>query len=142
MKTKNSNILPLALLTTALLGLMIASGFVISAATAQSNTTATNATTNAATNATTNATTNSTTKTSLSSNDPIVIQIDAAISAINDGKTDEGRKSLFEAEKLMEGKPSIADSEKRVEAAIKALSDGDTNGSVSQAEEAKKSLAS
>ena len=108
MKTKNSNILPLALLTTALLGLMIASGFVISAATAQSNTTATNATTNA--------TTNSTTKTSLSSNDPIVIQIDAAISAINDGKTDEGRKSLFEAEKLMEGKPSIADSEKRVEA--------------------------
>jgi hypothetical protein len=81
-------------------------------------------------------------QTSLSSNDPIVIQIDAAISAINDGKTDEGRKSLFEAEKLMEGKPSIADSEKRVEAAIKALSDGDTNGSVSQAEEAKKSLAS
>ena len=134
MKTKNSNILPLALLTTAVLGLMIASGFVISAATAQSNTTATNATTNA--------TTNSTTNTSLSSNDPIVIQIDAAISAINDGKTDEGRKSLFEAEKLMEGKPSIADSEKRVEAAIKALSDGDTNGSVSQAEEAKKSLAS
>lgn len=130
MKTKNSNILPLALLTTALLGLMIASGFVISAATAQSNTTETNATTN------------STTKTSSSSNDPVVIQIDAAISAINDGKTDEGRKSLFEAEKLMEGKPSIADSEKRVEAAIKALSDGDTNGSVSQAEEAKKSLAS
>lgn len=130
MKTKNSNILPLALLTTALLGLMIASGFVISAATAQSNTTETNATTN------------STTKTSSSSNDPVVIQIDAAISAINDGKTDEGRKSLFEAEKLMEGKPSIADSEKRVEAAIKALSDGDANGSVSQAEEAKKSLAS
>ena len=130
MKTKNSNILPLALLTTALLGLMIASGFVISAATAQSNTTETNATTN------------STTKTSLSSNDPIVIQIDAAISAINDGKTDEGRKSLFEAEKLMEGKPSIADSEKRVEAAIKALGDGDSSGSISQAEEAKKSLAS
>ena len=134
MKTKNSNILPLALLTTALLGLMIASGFVISAATAQSNTTETNATTNA--------TTNSTTKTSSSSNDPIVIQIDAAISAINDGKTDEGRKSLFEAEKLMEGKPSIADSEKRVEGAIKALSDGDSSGSISQAEEAKKSLAS
>ena len=134
MKTKNSNILPLALLTTALLGLMIASGFVISAATAQSNTTETNATTNS--------TTNSTTKTSSSSNDPVVIQIDAAISAINDGKTDEGRKSLFEAEKLMEGKPSIADSEKRVEGAIKALSDGDSSGSISQAEEAKKSLAS
>jgi hypothetical protein len=128
MKTKNTNILPLALLTTALLGLMIALGSVISTATAQSNTTATNATTNANKN------------TSSSSDDPIVVQIDAAISAIKDGKTDEGRKHLFEAEKLMEGKPSIADSEKRIEAAIKALKDGDANGSISQAEEAKKSL--
>jgi hypothetical protein len=40
----------------------------------------------------------------------------------------------------MEGRPSIADSEKRIEAAIKALNDGDSNGSISQAEEAKKSL--
>ena len=128
METKNTNILPMALLTTALLGLMVASGSVISTATAQSNTTATNATTNATTN------------TSSSTDDPVVVQIDAAISAIKDGKTDEGRKHLFEAEKLMEGKPSIADSEKRVEAAIKALSDGDANGSISQAEEAKKSL--
>ena len=127
MKTKNTNILPLALLTTALLGLMIASGSVISTATAQSNTT-------------TNATTNATTNTSSSTDDPVVVQIDAAISAIKDGKTDEGRKHLFEAEKLMEGKPSIADSEKRIEAAIKALKDGDANGSISQAEEAKKSL--
>jgi hypothetical protein len=128
MKTKNTNILPMALLTTALMGIMIALVSVISTATAQSNTTTTNATTNATTN------------TSSSSDDPAVVQMDAAIGAINDGKTDEGRKHLFEAEKLMEGKPSIADSEKRVEAAIKALKDGDASGSINQAEEAKKSL--
>jgi hypothetical protein len=132
METKKSNILPVASLIAGLLGLMIASGFVVSIATAQSNTTEANSA-NSAT-ATTNTNTNS------SSDDPIVTQIDAAIGAIKDGKSDEGRKHLFEAEKLMEGKPSIADSEKRVEAAIKALSDGDSNGSISQAEEAKKSL--
>jgi hypothetical protein len=135
METKKSNILPVAslsLIAAALLGLMIAFGFIVSTATAQSNTTEANST-NSAT-ATTNTNTNS------SSDNPIVAQIDAAIGAIKDGKSDEGRKHLFEAEKLMEGKPSIADSEKRVEAAIKALSDGDSNGSISQAEEAKKSL--
>src|SRR5215208_5874860 len=120
MKTRNTNILHVALLTTDLLGLMIASGFVISTATAQTNSTSI--------------------KTNSSSDNTVVVQIDAAIRAIKDGKTGEGRKHLFEAEKLMEGKPSIADSEKRVEAAIKALSDGDSNGSISQAEEAKKSL--
>ena len=128
MKTKNKNILPVTLLTTALLGLMLASGFVVSTSTAQSNTTAMNTTTN------------TTTKTSSSSADPVVVKIDAAIAAIKDGKSDEGRKYLFEAEKLMEGNPSIADAEKRVEAAIKALSDGDSNGSVNQIEEARKSL--
>jgi hypothetical protein len=128
MKTKNTNILPVTLLTAALLGLMMASGFVVSTATAQSNTTEMNTTTNTTTN------------TSSSSDDPAVVQIDAAIAAIKDGKTDEGRKYLFEAEKLMEGNPSIADAEKRVEAAIKALKDGDFKGSVNQAEEARKSL--
>jgi hypothetical protein len=128
MKTKNKNILPVTLLTTALLGLMVASGFVVSTSTAQSNTTAMNTTTN------------TTTKTSSSSADPVVVKIDAAIAAIKDGKSDEGRKYLFEAEKLMEGNPTIADAEKRVEAAIKALSDGDSNGSVNQIEEARKSL--
>ena len=130
METKKSNILPVASLIAALLGLMIASGFIVSIATAQSNTTEANSTNSATAIANTNS----------SSDDPIVAQIDAAISAIKDGKSDEGRKHLFEAEKLMEGKPSIADSEKRVEAAIKALSDEDSNGSISQAEEAKKSL--
>jgi len=128
MKTKSTNILPVTLLTTALLGLMMASGFVVSTAIAQPNATEMNTTTNTTTN------------TSSSSADPVVVQINAAIAAIKDGKSDEGRKYLFEAEKLMEGNPSIADAEKRVEAAIKALSDGDSDGSVNQAEEAKKSL--
>jgi hypothetical protein len=128
MKTENTSILLAALLTIALSGLMIASVLVISTAKAQSNTTEMNATSNATSN------------TSSSSDDPVVMQTDAAIIAIKDGKTDEGRKHLLEAEKLMEGRPSIADSEKRIEAAIKALNDGDSNGSISQAEEAKKSL--
>ena len=128
MKTKNTNILSAALLATALSGLMIVSGMVVSTATAQSNTTEMNATTNA------------TMKASSSSDDPVVTYIDAAIGAIKEEKTDEGRKHLLEAEKLLEGKPYVADSEKRIEAAIKALKDGDSNGSISQAEEAKKLL--
>jgi hypothetical protein len=128
MKTENTRILLVALLTITLSGLMIASGLVISTAKAQSNATEMNTTSNA------------TSDTSSSTDDPVVVQIDAAIIAIKDGKTDEGRKHLLEAEKLMEGRPSIADSEKRIEAAIKALNDGDSNGSISQAEEAKKSL--
>ena len=128
MKTENTRILLVALLTITLSGLMIASGLVIPTAKAQSNATEMNATSNATSN------------TSSSTDDPVVVQTDAAIIAIKDGKTDEGRKHLLEAEKLMEGRPSIADSEKRIEAAIKALNDGDSNGSISQAEEAKKSL--
>ena len=128
MKTENTRILLVALLTITLSGLMIASGLVISTAKAQSNATEMNATSNATSN------------TSSSTDDPVVVQTDAAIIAINDGKTDQGKKHLLEAEKLMEGRPSIADSEKRIEAAIKALNDGDSNASIGQAEEAKKSL--
>lgn len=84
MKTKNVNILPVTLLTAALLGLMIASGFAVSIAAAQSNTTAMNTTTNTTTN----------TSTSSSSTDPVVVQIDAAIAAIKDGKSDEGKVSF------------------------------------------------
>lgn len=127
MKTRNTNVLSAALLATALSGLMIVSGMVVSTATAQSNTTEMNAT-------------NATMKASSSSDDPVAMHIDAAIAAIKDGKTDEGRKHLLEAENVLEGKPSVADSEKSIEAAIKALKDGDSNGSMSQAQEARKSL--
>jgi hypothetical protein len=40
----------------------------------------------------------------------------------------------------LEGVESAVDAEKRIEAALKILKDGDSNGSISQAEEAKKLL--
>jgi len=102
------------------------SNIVLSSATMQSNDTNTSATMAA--------------ESSSSSNDPVVMHIDSAISAIKSGDNDEGRKQLLQAEKLLEGVESAVDSEKRIEAAIKALKDGDSNGSMSQAEEAKKLL--
>jgi len=100
------------------------SNIVLSSATMQSNDTNTSAMTAAE---------------SSSSNGPVVMHIDSAISAIKSGNNDEGRKQLLQAEKLLEGVESAVDSEKRIEAAIKALKDGDS-GSMSQAEEAKKLL--
>lgn len=79
---------------------------------------------------------------SSSSSDPVIMHIDSAISAIKSRDNDEGRKQLLEAEKLLEGVESAVDSEKRIEAALKILKDGDSNGSISQAEEAKKLLTS
>jgi hypothetical protein len=66
------------------------------------------------------------------------MHIDSAISAIKSGDNDEGRKQLLEAEKSLEGVTSAVDAEKRIEAALKILKDGDSNGSISQAEEAKR----
>jgi len=73
---------------------------------------------------------------------PTIMHIDAAIGSVKDGNNDEGKKHLLQAEKSLEGNPSVADAEKRIEAAIKALSDGDSNASIKQAEEAKRLLAS
>ena len=39
-----------------------------------------------------------------------------------------------------EGKSDVVDAEKRIEASLQALKDGDTNSAISHAEEAKKSL--
>jgi outer membrane PBP1 activator LpoA protein len=129
-KIKNTNTLSQTLLATALVGLMIVSGIVVSTASTQSNATTMNAT----------KTTNSTTASVSSPDNPITMKIDAAISSIKNGKSDEGRKLLLETEKSLEGKSSLADSEKRIEAALKTLKDGDSIGSISQAKEAKKSL--
>jgi hypothetical protein len=124
MKTNNTNILSTTLVTGAIAGLILMSNIVLSSATMQSNN-------DASTTAT------STTK---SSNDKIIMQIDSAISSIKSGDNDEGRKQLLEAEKSLEGVTSAVDAEKRIEAALKILKDGDSNGSISQAEEAKKLL--
>ncbi|HKG72567.1 MAG TPA: hypothetical protein VKA87_11735 [Nitrososphaeraceae archaeon] len=125
MKTNNVSILPAILITGAIAGLLLISNIVLSTATMQSNNGA--STTAAATS-------------TKSSNDQVIMHIDSAISAIKSGDNDKGRKQLFEAEKLLEGVESAVDAEKRIEAALKILKDGDSNGSISQAEEAKKSL--
>ena len=75
-----------------------------------------------------------------SSDNPVVQSIDAAIKAIKDGDKDSGKKSLLKAEEALEGKSNLADAEKRVEASLAALKDGDNNAAISHAEEAKKSL--
>ena len=78
--------------------------------------------------------------TSTPSDNPVVQSIDAAIKAIKDGDKDSGKKSLLKAEEALEGKSDLVDAEKRVEAALAALKDGDTNAAISHAEEAKNSL--
>ena len=78
--------------------------------------------------------------TSIPSDNPIVQSIDAAIKAIKDGDKDLGKKSLLKAEEALEGKSDLVDAEKRVEASLAALKDGDTNAAISHAEEAKKNL--
>ena len=128
MKTNNTNVLSAILITGAVAGLMLVSNIVLSSATVQSNDAGMIATT--------------TTATTQSSNDQVIMQIDAAISAIKSGDNDNGTKQLLESEKLLEDVPNASDAEKRIEAALQALKDGDSNGSMSQAVEAKKLLTS
>ena len=78
--------------------------------------------------------------TSTPSDNQVVQSIDAAIKAIKDGDKDSGKKSLLTAEEALEGKSDLVDAEKRVEASLAALKDGDNNAAISHAEEAKKSL--
>ena len=127
MKTNNTNIPSTILITGTITALIMMSNIVLSSATTQSNDTNTSATIAAESS-------------SSSSADQVIMHLDSAISAIKSGDNDEGRKQLLQAEKLLEGVESAVDSEKRIEAALKILKDEDSNGSISQAEEAKKLL--
>ena len=127
MKTNKTNILSATLITGAIAGLILMSNIVLSSATTMQSNNNTGTTAAATTN-------------TKSSNDQVIMHIDAAISAIKSGDNDKGRTHLLEAEKSLEGVKSAVDSEKRIEAAIKILKDGDSNGSISQAEQAKKLL--
>jgi hypothetical protein len=89
---------------------------------------------------TSNSTTANNTTSSTPSNNPVVQSIDTAIKAIKDGDKETGKKSLLKAEEALEGKSDLVDAEKRVEASLAALKDGDNNAAISHAEEAKKSL--
>jgi predicted PurR-regulated permease PerM len=75
-----------------------------------------------------------------SSNQSMGQQIDSAITAIQGGNTEEGRKQLLQSEKLLEDVPSASAAEKHIEAALQALKQGDNTGSITHAEEAKKML--
>jgi len=74
------------------------------------------------------------------SDNPTVQSIDAAIKALNDGDKDTAKKLLLKAEESLEGKSNLEGAEKRVEAALAALKDGDINSAISNAEEAKKKI--
>jgi len=47
---------------------------------------------------------------------------------------------LLKAEEALEGKSDLVDAEKRIEASLAALKDGDDNGAISQADEAKRNI--
>ncbi len=74
------------------------------------------------------------------SDNPTVQSLDDAIKALNAGDKDTAKKLLLKAEESLEGKSGQEDAEKRVEAALAALKDGDINSAISHAEEAKKNL--
>ena len=75
-----------------------------------------------------------------SKNQALGAQIDSAIAAIQGGSTEEGRKQLLQSEKLLEDMQYASTAEKHIEAALQALKQGDNSGSISHAEEAKKTL--
>ncbi len=77
--------------------------------------------------------------TSLPSN-PVVKNLDEGIKAIKADDKSAGKKALLHAESALEGKSDSVDAEKHVEAAIQALKEGDSNGAISQAQQAKEKL--
>jgi hypothetical protein len=85
------------------------------------------------------ANTTGTNATSLPSN-PVVKNFDEGIKAIKADDKSAGKKALLHAESALEGKSDAVDAEKHVEAAIQALKEGDTNGAISHAEQAKEKL--
>lgn len=92
------------------------------------------------TNSTENTTTTSLTQTASLSDNPVIKSIDAGIAAINSGDDSEAKKQLYQAELALEDNPNAVNSEKHIEASLKALKEGDKSGAISQAEEAKKGL--
>ena len=135
MKNKSIQSIMLGLSTISII--LVSNGIVSYAQTNSSDLTVGYNTSNS--NSTSNST-NVNNATSTPSDNPVVQSIDAAIKAIKDGDKDSGKKSLLKAEEALEGKSDLVDAEKRVEAALAALKDGDTNAAISHAEEAKNSL--
>ena len=74
------------------------------------------------------------------SDNPTVQSIDAAIKSLNNDDKDGAKKLLLTAEESLEGKSDLQNAEKRVEASLAALKNGDTNAAISHAEEAIKNI--
>lgn len=117
--------------------LLISNGVISYAQTNDPNLTTNSTISNATAAANSSGITNTTSSTS---DNPVVKSIDAAISAMKSSDDKAGKKLLYEAESALEGKSDVVDAEKRIEASLQALKDGDTNAAISHAEEAKKSL--
>jgi len=117
--------------------LLISNGVISYAQTNDLNLTTNSTISNATAAANSSGITNATSSTS---DNPVVKSIDAAISAMKSSDDKAGKKLLYEAESALEGKSDVVDAEKRIEASLQALKDGDTNAAISHAEEAKKSL--
>jgi len=113
--------------------LLVTNGLSSYAQTTYSNQTIGSNTSSSAANAT------GTNTTSLPSN-PVVKNLDEGIKAIKADDKSAGKKALLHAESALEGKSDSVDAEKHVEAAIQALKEGDSNGAISQAQQAKEKL--
>jgi hypothetical protein len=132
MKTKSISYMVLGL---AAISVLLFSNGIVSHA--QSNSSEVTMGTNTSISASNSTQVNNTTS---QSHNPTVQSIDAAIKALNDDDKDTAKKLLLKAEESLEGKSGQEDAEKRVEAALAALKDGDINSAISHAEEAKKNL--
>jgi uncharacterized membrane-anchored protein len=133
MKTKSISSMMLGLVAT--ISIFLISNGIVSYA--QSNSSEVTLDTNTSISASNSTQVNNATS---QSDNPTVQSIDAAIKALNDGDKDGAKKLLLKAEESLEGKPDLENAEKRVEASLAALKDGDTNAAISHAEEAKKNL--
>ena len=89
----------------------------------------------------TNTTSSNQTGNASSPNSDIIKSIDSSISMIKSSDSEGAKKSLLQAESSLEDKPNLSGAEKHIEASLKALKEGDTNGALTHAEEAKKGLA-
>jgi len=132
MNNKSIQVVLMGLATVSLL--LVTNGVGSYAQTTYSNQTASSNTTSSAANATGN------NSTSLPSNNPAAKNIDEGIKAIKADDKSAGKKALLHAESALEGKSDAVDAEKHVEAAIQAFKEGDTNGAISHAEQAKEKL--
>jgi hypothetical protein len=89
----------------------------------------------------TNSTASNQTSTTNGANSETIKLIDSSVSMIKSGDNDGAKKLLLQAESAIEGKSNLSGAEKHIEASLKALKEGDTNGALMHAEEAKKGLA-